>query len=151
MVYGFEIQWPLIIITADGIDSEEEMNNLLNDWSNIYTMSMQNNEKHKLLIDVRKVNNIELKYLIMIGKFLAKVKPLSETWLDKVGILLTNQIIRLLIKFVFKIHHPIRPFYISDNPEETLEWVLGDQTDDKKDSIDDLIDNTLLSDQTEIK
>lgn len=140
MIFGYEKKdWPLVILTADGKpNTEDEMNAMLDGWSELYTQSQKTNKNFRFLIDVRQVPGIDIKYLIIIGKFLKNNKILTERWMEKTGILVSSNTIRLLIKFVFTIYKPVRPFKVFNEPEEALQWVLNDEEGDSAESINKL-------------
>lgn len=128
MIFGYEKEkdWPICILTAEGKpESEEEIKNLLNGWSTLYEKSESENTRFKFLIDVRLVKNIDIKYLIMIGKYLISVKDKTEKWMDKTAILVSSPTIKMFIKFVFTIYKPVRPFKVFNEPAQSIQWLLS--------------------------
>ncbi len=140
MIFGYEKKdWPLAILTAEGKpNNETEISSMLEGWSELYKQSQETNKNFRFLIDVRQVPGIDIKYLIMIGKFLKTNKSETERWMEKTGILVSSNTIRLLIKFVFTIYKPVRPFKVFNEPEEALQWVLNDEEGDSAESINKL-------------
>lgn len=140
MIFGYETKdWPLVILTAEGKpNNEDEMKNMLQGWSNIYIQSQKTNQKFRFLIDVRQISSIDIKYLIMIGKFLKNVKSLTEQWMEKTGILVSSNTIKLLIKFVFTIYKPVRPFKVFNEADMSIQWVLNNEEGDSAESINKL-------------
>jgi hypothetical protein len=147
MIFGYNnSKWPLVILTAEGSPrSEDEMNNMLEGWSNLYIKSMETNEKFRFIIDVRDIYSIDIKYLMIIAKYLVKVKNLTEKWMEKTGIIVSSNSIKLLIKFVFTIYKPVRPFKVFSEGEieKSLNWVLGENAGDLEDEINSLKDKKL--------
>ena len=136
MFHGFDTtKWPVVVLTIDGAPNEEEMELFLKDWEKLYTKSMETNIRYKLLFDARKASTIELKHLVRMGKWLMTMKTLTETWMDRTGIMISNPTVKMLIQFVFKFYKAVRPFKIFSEPEETLEWILSDLPGDENESI----------------
>lgn len=137
MIFGYETKdWPLVILTAEGKpNNEEEIKNMLQGWFNIYIQSQRTNQKFRFLIDVRQIASIDIKYLIMIGKFLKKSKSLTEKWMEKTGILVSNNTVKLLIKFVFSLYKPVRPFKVFNEADRSIQWVLNNEEGDSTESI----------------
>ena len=140
MNFGFDkSKWPLVVITVEGApDSEENMSNFLKEWAQLYHESMVTNKRYRLLFDSRKAEKVEVKYLMMMAKFLLKMKTFTEQWMEKTGILVCSPTIKLLIQIVFKFYKAVRPFKVFNKADEALEWVLNDEDGDEKnlDSLD---------------
>ena len=134
MIFGYEKKdWPLCILTVEGKPtSEKTFQNLLNEWSLLYIESEQKNERFKFLIDVRQVSGVDLKYMIMMGKYLISVKELTEKWMDRTAILVSNKSIKNLIKFVFTLYKPIRPFKVFNEADKSIEWLLNNEKGDSE-------------------
>lgn len=137
MIFGYEKkEWPLCILTAEGKpSSEEEFRNLLNGWSELYTQSKETGQKFKFLIDVRGVNGVDLKYMVMMGKFLLNSKELTEEWMDRTAVLVSNKNIKMLIKFVFTLYKPVRPFKVFNEAEKSLQWLVNDEKGDSESDV----------------
>lgn len=137
MNYGFDTsKWPLVILTIEGAPKDdEEMKKFLEDWGRIYHLSMEKNERYKLLYDVRQAKAVEIRHLVQMGNWLSTMKSLTEKWMDRTAILVSSPTIKLLIQFVFKIYKAVRPFKVFNSPENTIEWLMseeeGDETNNK--------------------
>ena len=133
MFHGFDLsKWPLVVLTIDGSPkNEEEMELFLSDWEKLYIKSMETDLRYKLLFDARKASTVDLKHLIRMGKWLVTMKDLTEKWMDRTGIMISNPTIKVLIQFVFKVYKAVRPFKVFSEPEETLKWIISDLPGDE--------------------
>ncbi len=142
MIFGYNNdQWPLVVLSCSGSPkSDKEMREMLEGWSNIYKLSGESGVRFKFVIDVREVSSIDIKYLIMIARFLTENKKLTENWMDKTAIIVSSNNIKFFIKFVFKIYKPVRPFKVfgKDDTKECFEWVIGDKKGDDVEEINKL-------------
>lgn len=140
-----ETRWPIIVLTINGSPkNDKDMKSFLLTWQNLYVTSMQNEERYKLIFDARNASIIKLKYLQAMGEWLSKIKHLTETWMDRTAIIVSNDSIQLLIQFVFQIYKAVRPFKVFNGKhvEKAFKWVVsdeeGDATDTGKVSLGDL-------------
>lgn len=127
-VHYIDTTWPVVCIKIVGVPKDkEDIHKIINIWSQIYVRSMTCNEKFKLVFDAREasLNNVEL--LRVLAEFLIKVKLMTEQWMDRTSILVSEEKIRNLIKFVFLLYKPVRPFKVFTNAEKSLEWVQSDE------------------------
>jgi hypothetical protein len=133
--YGYDItNFPLAVLTISGIpNNDSQINAFLDDWARLYEVSMKKNQKHKLLFDVRKTDSIPFNYLIMIAKFLIKMKKSNEQWMDRTAILVSNPTIKNLIAIVFKFYRPVRPFKVLDDSNESIQWLMSSDKGDIND------------------
>lgn len=142
MNFGYDhTNWPIVVLTADGSPKKEsEIKSLLDGWSLIYQTSQQKREKFRFIIDVRQVTQIDIKYIMMIAKFLIKNKKLTETWMDRTAVLVSSNSIKLLIKFVFTFYKPVRPFKVFNHEEvrKSFDWVTSDCPGDSEEDINRL-------------
>lgn len=122
--------WPIVIMTLKGgPQSDEDMRLFLTEWQNVYSEAMIHNKRYKLLFDAREAGNIQPKYLMALGKWLSSVKSLSEQWMDRTAIIISNNLIRTLIKFVFNFYKAVRPFKVFSNDEigQSVIWLKESQ------------------------
>lgn len=136
MEYSFvysDNSWPLVVLTVSGApNSKQNMENFLSEWSKVYTTSMIKEQRYRLVFDARKASIIELQYLSMLADYLIKIKDLTETWMEKTGILVSNPTVKALIQFVFKFYEPVRPFKVFNESDKCFEWVMSDQKGDEE-------------------
>lgn len=137
MIFGYEKKnWPLCILTIEGKpNSENVFKQFLNEWSLLYEESKVRNQRFNLFIDVRGVSGVDIKYMIILGKYLISVKNLTEKWMNKTAILVSNKSIKNLIKFVFTLYKPIRPFKVFNEADKSLEWLLNNEKGDTENSL----------------
>lgn len=137
MISGLDTsRWPLVILTTEGDpQTSDDVELLLINWESLYICAEDTSQRYKLLFDVRNTENVKFEYLKYVSSFLVSHKALTEKWMDRTAILVSNQAIRLLIKFVFMIYHPVRPFKVFDNPEEAIGWLMGADAGDTEESI----------------
>ena len=107
--YNFDInRWPIVILTIKGSPtSDKDMTGFLKQWESLYHISMEKNERYKLIFDTRDASMIKIPYIRQMGKWLVKMKSLTETWMDRTAIIVSNPSIQLLIQFVFKIYKAV--------------------------------------------
>jgi len=140
-------KWPLIVLSCAGSPkSESELMSMLEGWSNIYKLSEEKKTRFKFVIDVRDVSGIDIKYLIMISKFLNENKKLTERWMDRTAILVSSNNIKFFIKFVFKIYKPVRPFKVfgKNDTKECFDWVVSNNQGDDEGEINKLKDKKVI-------
>jgi hypothetical protein len=138
--------WPIAVLTIEGApQTDEEMKQFLESWQSLYVDSMQKNERYKLIFDARNASIIYPKYLIAMAKWLRQIKLLTEKWMDRTAIIVSNPNVRLLIQFVFKYYKAVRPFKVFETKElqDAYNWVnsteIGDHTASGEISINDLL------------
>lgn len=123
--------WPAVVIKVIGSpETEEHAHKVISQWTSIYMESMTRNEKYKLVFDIREatVNNFEI--LRHLAVFLIKVKNLTEKWMDRTAILVSDDNIKRILKFVFVLYKPVRPFKIFTDDVKALTWLAsGDPGD----------------------
>lgn len=152
MKYGYDkTNWPIVILTAEGYpENESQMSGFLHEWGVLYSNSSEKNAKFKLFIDIRSLDSVDVKYLIMIAQFLVKSKKQTETWMDRTGILVSSGIIKQLLDFVFSIYKPIRPFKIFNDATEAMKWVINNESWMIEDSGYDTDESIESDDESEI-
>lgn len=120
--------WPIVCIKIIGVpQNEEDIHKIINIWSQIYVRSMTCNEKFKLIFDAREASLKNIELLRTLAQFLIKVKLMTEKWMDRTSILVSEEKIRNLIKFVFLLYKPVRPFKVFTNPEKSIEWLQSSE------------------------
>lgn len=136
MISGLDTsRWPLVILTTEGDpQSSDDIELLLANWESLYICAEDTSQKYKLLFDVRNTENVKFEYLKYVSSFLTNHKMLTEKCMDRTAILVSNQAIRLLIKFVFMIYHPVRPFKVFDNPENAIRWLMSTDIGDTEEN-----------------
>jgi hypothetical protein len=139
MFYFFETKnFPIIVLTIEGgPQSEDELNDFLNAWKNIYVLAMQNEQRYKLLFDVRKANMISFQYLKIMGNWLIKIKELTERWMDRTAIMVKDPGIKLMIQFVFTLYKAQRPFKVFEEREleKSFHWLNSSEAGDPTEEV----------------
>ena len=132
MQYTKDLQnWPLVIFNIKG-QIDEKFNDFLKDWSELYVKSSNEKSRFRLIINIKEIGKVDMKYIIGIGQFLKKCKILTETWMERTAILVKeNSFIKTALNTVFMIYKPVRPFKIFTNPEDAIKWTLSDESGDK--------------------
>lgn len=132
MKFGYDkTNWPIVTLTAEGSpENDEQISRFFDGWTNLYSTSIETKTRFKFFIDIRELTSVDMKYLIMISKYLVKMKKVTESWMDRTGILVSSNIIKQLLDFVFTIYKPVRPFKIFNDPVEGLTWVINSDTID---------------------
>ena len=117
----------LVLLTTQTPTSIEDVELFLKEWEKVYTKCMEDNCKYTLVFDTRKVSKFDIKYLKLMGKWLKKMKTMTENWMDRTAIIVSNPIIKGFISFVFLIYKPVRPFkvFASDELVKSIEWSLS--------------------------
>jgi hypothetical protein len=152
--YGYDFtNFPLVILTTEGIPTKDsQIISFLDDWTRLYKVSIERNKKYKLLFDVRKTNSVAFNYLMMIAKFLIKMKQSTEQWMDRTAILVSNPTIKTLIACVFKVYHPVRPFKVFNVSSDAVKWLMSTESGDDEYLMSKLlrdVDNENLTDDEE--
>lgn len=129
--------WPVVILTIQGKPTnDKDMKEFLHDWTGVYTYSMQANQRYKLMFDVRKstVGLNEFHHLRTLGEWLVKIKSLTEQWMDRTAIIVSDPFMRVLIGSVFRIYKAVRPFKVFDDNMlvNAREWLFQDDDGDLK-------------------
>ena len=127
-VFYIDESWPIVCIKLTGSPkTEEDIQKIIKIWTNIYIVSMSYDQKFKLIFDARDVhlNNMEL--LKPLAKFLINVKQLTEKWMDRTSIIVSSDKIRNLIKFVFMLYKPVRPFKVFTDDNKSLKWLNSNE------------------------
>ena len=138
-------QWPVVICTIAGrVNNEEAFQSYLTNWSKLYLKASDKKTKFSLVFDIRKLDGVDMKYLLGQAMFLKKTKSLTELWLNRSSILVNKPSIRRILDFVFTIYRPIRPFKVFTDPCKAFQWVQSSEEGDE------VVSNDKLS-QDEIK
>jgi hypothetical protein len=137
--YDFNLdQFPVIILTIVGAPKTmDEMNAFLHRWQDLYTKSMQEDKKLKLLFDVRRgeAGVKEHVYFKRLAEWLHKVEPLTIKLLDKTVIIVMNDYIKFAFQVLFTWYKPTRPYKIfkvllqneaSGSLRKAYDWLLSD-------------------------
>lgn len=120
--------WPVVVFKLiKEPEDEETVNTIIKQWTEIYIESMKRNEKFRLVFDVTRITSIKLEFLKLIGSFLIKVKSLTESWMNRTVIIVSDDNIYRLISFVFTFYKPVRPFKVFKNHIEAIEWVISEE------------------------
>lgn len=125
--------WPAVVIKIIGSpETDEDVHRVITQWTSIYTESMVRNEKYKLVFDIRdaQVNNFEV--LRQLALFLIKVKGLTEKWMDRTAILVSDDNIKRILRFVFVLYKPVRPFKIFSEDVRALTWLASGEPGDSE-------------------
>lgn len=118
--------WPLVVLKLKGeAKTEEDIHSVIKTWTHIYMESMSKNEKHRLIFDVRESKMVNVELIRIFSSFLERVKKLTENWMERTAILVSDDKIRLLIGLVFTVYKPIRPFKVFMEDSKAIEWALG--------------------------
>ena len=136
--YHFDqTHWPIVVLTISGSPEDDaDMRAFLTAWQELYIVSMQKNERYKLIFDSRKAGVVKFNHLRAMGEWLSKIKNLTETWMDRTAIIVSNPTIKLLIQFVFTIYKAVRPFKVFHESclEKAFLWVNSDEEGDETES-----------------
>ena len=119
--------WPIVVfkIVSEPKDINE-VNEILKQWTCVYAMSMEKNQKFRLIFDTTAIKSIKLELLKPIGQFLVKVKSMTEKWMDRTSILVSSDNVYRLIKFVFTFYKPVRPFKVFKSMVKATEWIVSE-------------------------
>ena len=90
------------------IESDEDFFNFINTWENINNKK----EKYYFIFDTEDIGLVNIKYAVLLTKFISKLKKNKIQYLKGSIILVTNQYIRYLLKFIFMTQNPISNVYI---------------------------------------
>jgi len=125
------------MLTLTTPKSKKDVETFLLEWQSIYTKCMEDNCKYALLFDTRKVESFDLSYLGLMADWLKRVKGLTEKWMERTAIVVSNPFIKTFIGLVFKIYKPVRPFKVFGGGEtqRAMEWALSTQEGDDPESI----------------
>jgi hypothetical protein len=120
-------QWPLVILTMEGpINDSVKFNELLSDWSQFYVKSSKEKIKFRLIVNVREMGKMDLKYILGIGQFLKKCKALTEKWMEKTAILVEkNSVVQTILDTVFFVYTPVRPFKVFNDIQKAGVWATN--------------------------
>ena len=130
--------WPVVILTIQGKPTnEKDMKLFLEAWTGVYTYSMQANTRYKLMFDVRKSTVHPMKdfnHLRVLGEWLVKIKSLTETWMERTAIIVSDPVMRFIIASVFQIYKAVRPFKVFDEKmlHDAKEWLFQEDDGDLK-------------------
>lgn len=150
-------RWPIIVLTINGKPKDDnEFDLFLEKWKLVYVESMTKGERYKLIFDTRKAEKVKLEYLIKLGTWLKDIQDLTEKWMDKTAIIVSNQGIKLIIKFVFTLYKAVRPFKTFEHGElaNAITWLNDkddkgelDNFDVSSEGMDDELKNNLIKQQ----
>jgi hypothetical protein len=119
--------WPLVILKMVGRPTtEEDIYRVIKLWAGIYTESMIKNEKYRLVFDVRESGIDKIQLLTHFATFLVKSKCMTEQWMERTSILVSDPSVSLLIKFVLNFYTPVRPFKVFTDDKECIEWTTSE-------------------------
>lgn len=116
----------LVILTVNTPQSSEDVEQFLKEWEKIYDKCKNDKCKYTLLFDTREVAPFDPSYLVQIGRWLKKVKILTEVWMDCTAIVVSTPMIKTFIDIVFEVYKPVRPFKVFSKTElkPALQWAL---------------------------
>ena len=136
--YNFDkIRWPIVVLTISGKPvNDSDFMNFLESWKLIYIESMTKGERFKLIFDVRLAEMITFEHLKQLGKWLQKMKELTERWMDRTAIIVSNDSIQVLIQFVFTLYKAVRPFKIFTDKKNLSDAILWLNNKDDKGDLD---------------
>ena len=118
--YNYEY-WPLVILVMEGnVTEEDEFEDFVKSFMKIY----ERNNKFKLLIDLQNIEKIPMKYLLKMGAFLIKIKPLNKKFLIGSSYICSKKG-RYLLDFIFTLHKPVAPHKTSGSYEESLKFLVS--------------------------
>ncbi len=146
-------EWPITVITIQGgPKSDHDMQAFLTEWQNLYSTAMIKNQRYKLLFDARNAGTIDPKYLMALGNWLSRVKNLAESWMDRTAIIISNNIIRTLIKFVFNFYKAVRPFKVfsGDEIKDSVTWLKESEEKGCDGDLGEYKNDVSLSDVTQL-
>lgn len=119
--YDFS-HFPLVIIKFIGnIENDNEFYEFINIWENLYN----NKQNFMFIFDTTKMCLINIKYSILMAKFIKQFKKKEHHYLKKSIIIINSKIIKPIIELIFWIEKPVSPIYITN---ETLENILAHKT-----------------------
>ena len=126
-----------VMLTLTTPKSSKEVEEFLNEWQTIYTRCMESECKYALLFDTRKVGSFDLSYLGQMTKWLGKMKGLTEQWMDRTAIIVSNPLIKTFIGMVFAVYKPVRPFKVFTKKEtqRAMEWALSTDPGDRPETL----------------
>ena len=115
--------WPIVYFKLKGDVNKEGFDNFLNEWSSLYVKSSEINQKFTLIVDINEIGKVSPRYVMEIGKFLNKIKKLTEAWMEKTIIITEQTFINSLLNILFTFYTPVRPFQIIKNKKELKELI----------------------------
>tara|TARA_Y100000389_G_C17448084_1_gene512868 strand:- start:638 stop:1009 length:372 start_codon:yes stop_codon:yes gene_type:complete len=122
MKYNFNYEhWPLLVLQmSEDMDDKKEFEQFIGNFLKIF----EKNEKFKLLIDIQNLGSVPIKYLLQMGAFLIKIKPLNKQYLIGSSYICSKKSKRLL-DFVFTLHKPVAPHKTAESYEESLKFLVS--------------------------
>lgn len=137
--------FPLVIFKVIGeVKSSEDIHKITRRWTEIYTLSMIKKQSFRLIFDASQVKISEIKLLKPMAEFLIKVKNLTEMFMDRTAIIVSDDKIKTFIRFVFNFYKPVKPFKVFTDQEKAANWVASNEPGDDP-------DKNFLKEKREIK
>ena len=93
------------------VESDEDFYDFINNWQKINDKK----ENYYFIFDTTQVGLINIKYAVLLTKFISKLKKEKKKYLLGSIIYVNNQYIRYLLKFIFMTQNPISNVYIINN------------------------------------
>jgi len=106
-IYDYS-KFPVVYVKFNKhIKNENEFNQFLKEWILLY----QNKKEFTFIFDTTKVSPPNIKYCRKMTRFIKKIKRFPKQYLQKSTIIISNNYIKYLLKFIFTIQKPVAPVH----------------------------------------
>ena len=115
---------PNIIITFNkNLEDDEELTYFLNQWITI----INKGKPYSLIIDTKNLGIVNLKFIVRLKEFLAKIKLLPQNKLLWTIVIINNNIIKTFVNLVLKFQKPLSKVYLTKEQLEYKEHIINIQ------------------------
>ena len=107
-----EENFPIVFIKFDGrIESNNDFNLFLKKWEELYN----HNQKFILVFDTLNMDFPHIKYCFKMTAFIKKLRKKNPQFLQKSYIIVENNFVVTLLKFIFFIQPPVANVYLTND------------------------------------
>ena len=98
------------------VKNDEDFRNFIKEWLALY----KKKEAFYFLMDTSDTGLVPIKYCFKMSKFISHLKKNNKTSLKYSIILVYNQFVSILLKFIFVLSKPVAPVYLVKTKEDYL-------------------------------
>ena len=111
-------QWPVIVYTAPGAVSDDEMQAVMDEVQTLKRLGAV----HALVLDVRKVSQLSPKQRRMITTQMEDDKAITEQFTAGVALVFESRLLRGFLTAIFWVRPAIAPTRVFNAPQDAIAW-----------------------------
>jgi len=111
--------WPVVYITLSGDITTQDYDQFKNEFMSLYDRQ----QVFQVIIDTTGVGSVGMSYLSKQASFMKTTEAQSRKYLRRMAIVMTDPLIKMLLKSLFCLRKPVVPVKVVNSSDEAYTWL----------------------------